>query len=1012
MKANQTTVAQFRDLFSKVSRIVKQIVEEDKKEKADSLPQYFRNVSKQAPNPDNDDDIEEMLYIDPQQAEALIKKRKKQNARLEKKGDEEIEKELMEEDFYTWIPKYGMPDPNDPISKHPWYATLYIRLTVGDLLLLPLAHARNFRKERKERRQLWLDSHLQVMQLYDSCSQEGLEISSVVMAKKCKSLGRSWYQDTLDMIKIKRNRVKIKQSPKNILHKNLFKGRTIDQEAMYLQEQILHYMRTENVRMIDKILQDIGPSSDHWWYPKEIITADDILNHGLYCAMVFRLDLLQKVQAEGSVMKQHFKDAAYSYQMAFLDIMAYCEQHRVYDDHSLLKETQDLITNPWQRFYPHYDCALHWGDLPDLSNVLISDIMLFGDRKDPAFSDIGNLIQKCVPFACQRRHVFDQIEPACNDEAFYRVFKFIMWACFSGLYPGSRKRPCDGRTLLMIYRICNDKNRLLGILAPVETEKKNKRSVVIVLTAVRLFILAMVYQNPVYRFAVPEPDWKEVEYSVGQMADVIRNCDFFSSDPLRMARSKLEKIYKRSKKYRYRQKALSHKLRSMFSKLLADFVFLEKEKLRGELDLMLRTMDDIRKEQFNEKMYYQMLKTHLKKHIEDIVPGDVISLANRLIVLSKEHRRLLKVFSEDLSSEIKDNILNLVINIPHQYWYDIRTFYVLTDPKYGGISKSSAKLMLRLTLVNLKAAVPKTSAVISDLLTPRDVKVFAWYWNCVKKMDWYHLVPLPAHLVQKQERSMKQRVMTLYPGIQRLQEFNFETYITICCDTILSVDGSCIGREKVRFDEVLCDIFCMDYKKLSPYNMEKPTIDKKEQERRVKWMKKKFFHIPCYRQPVHRISTRGMMLIHKSNRSNQRRKMNCPQCCSFHEVSDVCWTLGEYRCIACIVDSALVSKIWSCAYCGVNVSPNWNKASEEEKEKWFPPDTFLNVFRPFKGTDPQDPSWDPTLWPEGIIQRLCFCKTHYASARLASERISKDLLWKHLSKRTVAKKIRDSERFG
>ena len=37
MKANQTTVAQFRDLFSKVSRIVKQIVEEDKKEKEYSM---------------------------------------------------------------------------------------------------------------------------------------------------------------------------------------------------------------------------------------------------------------------------------------------------------------------------------------------------------------------------------------------------------------------------------------------------------------------------------------------------------------------------------------------------------------------------------------------------------------------------------------------------------------------------------------------------------------------------------------------------------------------------------------------------------------------------------------------------------------------------------------------------------------------------------------------------------------------------------------------------------------
>lgn len=911
-----------------------------------------------------------------------------------------------------WRPRCREPEDHERLSadRHGWYCTLYLRTEIGDALLYALSLSKSNRPERLDRRRRWAKAHVPLLHYADEC--ELVDLDPVQVARLYCPLGPSWYQDSVDLIEMRHFYVENKPTPDVTLaeHGCAF-PEPVERAAQRIHAAFEGDEPGPEARRIWEQLQ----RQDHWFYPKRLLRPEQVGSHSLYAAMVLRLDTLsnvRRVNRDASGAPGPVADAAYLYQLAFLDLMVSCEQAGRWDDEFMLSVLPQKGMSTFELAYPFPDRAFQWGDLPDLFIVLCRDIMLFGDRIEFSYP-LGNIMQKCMPYASQRRMMFDRIKPAAEDPGFWKVFRLVMWCTFAGVYPGCKERP-DGAKALFLYRLCADKERFLAALAPVKREKQSSRSCTIVYTAFRIYMAHMVADNPGFRYASPSPNWKAMLDNSRQMAQLVRASHVYAQDVFKDARIRLDRHNKNAKAhvYRYRSHALARKLYDVCSTTLTKLVFLEIEILRGLLHQVRECLLALERGEDPQASFSELLRTRLRKELSACDPSHSHQLSQALQNTQLLLELRLREYSRDISLDAKNAILNLVVDLPAHLCYDIRTLYLLTLERFGAVEPATCRGMVKLAQINLNAGFPGKSNKVLDRLTAYDLRVVSWYWFCVKLMDNYKVAPLPARVVAATEAAMKKRRFALYPGLQELKDHAWTVCVSLCCRQVLCEKDNSIGTDKVKFHESLHDIVCEREKTLTSCDLSQPTTSSAEQKKRARYMKQAFFWIPCHEQPVLRINLRGKLLIHKSNRSSQERYMRCPQCAGFHKVVNDCWLSGDYACPSCTQRNAVVAKRWSCAYCREPVPPIWRKPAGSKKPEWLPPESFVQVHRPTVGSDPQDPDWDPAQDPPGATQVLCFCQKHWKAARNRAKRVDKRHLWQIIGERTVNKQIEYSRKYG
>lgn len=315
----------------------------------------------------------------------------------------------------------------------------------------------------------------------------------------------------------------------------------------------------------------------HPLWQLKIHNVDDVYIYSIYCACIWIIQQLYDIR-QNDEEDDAIKDAAYLYELCFVDLFYNCIDHM---DDEYLTSTENTQT-PWELYYPHDTRAFCADDLPNLFHMLWH-IPLWGEVDAPNIPMMKFII-KCMPFACQRRQLLDQIDYLCQgdasqfnqfycrDEGFWRIFNKIIWCSLAGVYPSTKIRPdfrkllrikqlCDNRTLLMdcltrnsakdrATELIQDQNELQKELKRIKKEREE--NCLIIFTSVRLFVIHMAHHNPHYATVAHECiNWPSFQQETSHMGDIIRGSNLYLEDAFAEARILLTRSNKNEKRFNH-----------------------------------------------------------------------------------------------------------------------------------------------------------------------------------------------------------------------------------------------------------------------------------------------------------------------------------------------------------------------------------------------------------------------------------------------------------------------------
>lgn len=105
-----------------------------------------------------------------------------------------------------------------------------------------------------------------------------------------------------------------------------------------------------------------------------------------------------------------------------------------------------------------------------------------------------------------------------------------------------------------------------------------------------------------------------------------------------------------------------------------------------------------------------------------------------------------------------------------------------------GTSVTGVGIMLALIQVYYtKTASPKKYIRLLKEMTEWDVRVFAWYFTVLLKLEQFHVEPINADSVQQIDNAMKTNLFSILPNKEALSNSTYDVYVTLCCDRYLCV---------------------------------------------------------------------------------------------------------------------------------------------------------------------------------------------------------------------------------
>jgi hypothetical protein len=476
--------------------------------------------------------------------------------------------------------------------------------------------------------------------------------------------------------------------------------------------------------------------------------------------------------------------------------------------------------------------------------------------------------------------------------------------------------------------------------------------------------------------------------------------------------------------------------------------------------IRMSTLELIVPDEFRNKFLETTIGMHLQNaNVADCF-ADLPSFLSILDKAFSVSRDALSFYRRLMEGSYKAPILNLLIRMPPSERLTLRAFQVLTLNEYGGISDQCVTLLCELVKIYHEKAVPKEFRNRIDKISMPHFMVACFYFNMVALLEKISFVPLDAETVRRTDEAMVRRRHLLFPG-QDVPERIYDVSVALCCEKVCTLMGfGKHGEKKVAYDIEKQMYVCAHgksmkktLKKTSIPNMDQldedgadggeneeededeeddmlaPTVSRTAvlmqndteldfnasvlsstmiatdltadaatkkgkgtkralimQERKaIRNERKTFSKIPCG-QPVLTFPLRGRALIWGDTLENKVQIMFCPSCGSLHVYSMLNFSgseTGLYRCNECAREELMHVEHRRCAYCQRSTPGQING------------DTHLEVMCPL--TDPADPSADPLLNPEGVLQQLYFCKAHYRIARkfvYVKGGVAKSDLWK------------------
>lgn len=563
--------------------------------------------------------------------------------------------------------------------------------------------------------------------------------------------------------------------------------------------------------------------------------------------------------------------------------------------------------------YPHDNRAFTAYDLPDILHIM-AIIPLQGEQMSPSFP-LGEFIQKSLPFAGARRTLIektDKILPA--NEAFWKIFSSVFYCMLLDMYPESlsksRERCFDIKKILKIMKLVTSNNLLRESLARTsfkDTAKENDKGCYIVFTAFRLWIALVIKNQPHYKMCI---DWDIFEDQAVEIAATIRDTtQYDSKDVFYEPREILSKGNKnpKTKVYRYRTSSVYEVVSEKMIKSLEKDLYKE----LGSWNFHLSELNESKDEFANE-------------------------------ILKAE--RNIDLININVSLDIKTRILNTVKHIPSLDWLSPTALSILRSDEYGGISRISVGLILKLVDIYYKTAKPKEFEHCISLFTSYDFAVISWYFRCVNLLSKIDVDTLSQSFVDGTDNAMMTSKFVLYPG-QELPKSVYNVFFTICCGKIKTLQGKGNhGHDDIAWDIERNVFICAKSQKKNNYDSADDLIfsEFKRQKKQARDQRKEFNCIPCKDNPVLCISLRGYMLIYKKT----QKYVHCPKCGSFHRFEWNGHLKDSYSCSECN------PKVFhfTCHVCSLPVSGDCIKYTE----------------------DPLSPngSFD-------IFQKLYFCRKHF-----------------------------------
>lgn len=934
-------------------------------------------------------------------------------ARAEKKEQEYIlNYDKKDEAMEIWNASHP-PSVFEKAITHRFWLTVYARCVFPSLMSTNASRLGAMVLEKCDR---FKNNQIPLMRYMDTLADTlgravlDSDVDPDQFMEKYKELGYSYYPDDAKWIDCKTVCKRNKPSPRQMLLNDLgVKILSLNEQAQIVHDSV-HRLDMKCISWLIKGTQHVDTTEEEqfkhdlnvqlqtpWIKCKKFESTSDILKHTIWAGMLITLHQLDVVRNRHDIAMR-YKDAAYAWQLSFIELIDICQLVGRYDDVFLRTTDTSVGLSPLEFYYPWDERAFLPGDLPDFGSTL-AIIPLYGEKLFPRF-DLGKLFNKSLNFACVRRSLTEAVrDDTRKSKGLWKVFSRIMWCMLMGLYPGDKIRQ-RGDEALRIKRLCDSMDMMNDKL-----EIDEDKSCSIIFTAFRSYISYYGSLNKTYAVSTAKYiNWHDFVSDTRIMAEYVRGGNLCQDDMFAEPRILLERHKKATNDtvYRYRTGCLSEELYSIVSSSLEKNSYTELEWCRSGVELFRQVLKSVTdfpaieltdaiKESLEDRDYFPFLFSTLDY-------SDVASVRKMLIAIIKKTEIKIESYKRFVPEDIKVSILNLMLKMPEEYRFELVALNMLTEARYGGLCSNAPKAIRQLVRLYYKRAAPKELDEQIAELDTYDLEVLTWYIHCARLFDRIHLIPLDYETNNRIELAMKADRLRLYPGVQELTDRDFEVWVTICCEKVVTERGSSLGHDGVRYNIRDQSIICKRTKRLkrTDFSQLAPTKKAAEVTARARMRKTELLHIPCDKQPVLRICIRGCKLQTGSHRKTKKQYMFCPECACFDQVK-LQGYLGDgiYKCVKCLSKDKTIQRVWKCAYCSGNIPPVWKKRAKASltgpQGDWIKPCSTVKVMR-LTG-DEKDLMFNPVDSPAEILQDIFFCSLHYKLASTLTKQTANYVRW-------------------
>lgn len=823
----------------------------------------------------------------------------------------------------------------------------------------------------------FIDGHLKVARLIDDSDPNSFSDETIAKLNvNVPSLGVSRYMEDRDLIKTERRRVKVADTPLEVLGYYDIAGRYQDMKEFGMEsiEKGLGYLADRIRRRSDHELARLYVGADQeafdYYNPIEMADPEQCRAHSWYLACVTMINKCwgeisakkkaseeeerirrQKIVISTSKttesLEEDYKHPA-RVRHAFHCIMGGFVQ-LLY--HCILRPDQ-ISDNAWRpqpdgrptmldKYFPEDTVCFYGGDLPNVGMVL-EQVGLYGVQDVKKKIPLVTMLMKSLPVCCQSRDLIKTFIKECknaNGEGYWRVVRLIMWTTLCGLYPKCFHRT-DFRGMMQIYQMLFVHKDIFFTSLEAETVANSKKkkedrtndTCMVVYTAFREFFIYSCEDSPEWIAVINQRiNWKEFVANTCNMADTMR-------DKARLADTPKEDVFKNAiaalktakgkygdDVYRYQKK---------------EYIPMISEKLNKTQDnLNTRKRLELEEMKVIQTLWDKLLSGGIIDE-EDVAPivrsrhvdkfgFDPLALyressdkfVDAIGAALTEAQEWHSVLKATLPTEIKVNIVNFLLRTKPSEW---NRWDCLLDVRLGGIGREAVQLIGKTQLIHNTRSSPKSITEHVLTMDPWDIRVFSWYFNVISRLEKFSLSPLTAGIVNRQIAAFRKHRFHLLDE-EPLPRGAWVVYVSFCCGRLSTfVDTNIYGNFGMSYDPWTRNMVCAKkvprtsrarVKTEDAVSILDTEIERRKKEDDARTKKARTERREETHIPCEDQPMIPIDLFGMALEFGGDRYLHCPECAQFHMYRDSGWGRGGYMCKMCRDKENPPKKLQRCAFC-------------------------------------------------------------------------------------------------